>query len=72
MLTIESAEVKMEPLTFTPQLHVNFIVDLTVVAKEQLNNSQHNLAEIIGNEVIRQTSVWLSMTSNNEGHYEMA
>lgn len=72
MLTIESAEVKLDQYTFIPYLHVNFCVDLTIVEKAMLDNPQHILAETIGNEVIRQTSVWLALTADDGVTHEVA
>lgn len=63
MLTIESAEVKIRPYYFTPSLYVSFIVDLNIV-RSRFDDPEHDLAQIIGLEVINQTKLWLALTTD--------
>lgn len=65
MITIESTDVRMDPNTFTPQLHVHFIVDLEV-ARDGIDQPEHDMASHIGNEVIRQARMWHAMTRSEE------
>lgn len=67
MITIVDSDVKFDPNTFTPQLHVHFTVDLVVVG-EGIDKPEDDLAGIIGNEVIRQARVWYSLT-RTEGEW---
>lgn len=68
MITIESTEVRMDPNTFSPQLHVHFIVDLEV-ARDGIDQPEHDMASHIGNEVIRQARMWHAMTRSEETAY---
>lgn len=68
MITIESTELSMEPNTFTPQLHVHFVVDLEVV-RDGIDQPEHDMASHIGNEVIRQARMWHAMTKSGEIPY---
>lgn len=70
MITIESTELRYDQTTFTPRLHVQFAVDLTVV-REGIDQPEHDLATIIGNEVIRQARMWHAMTRSEETVHEV-
>lgn len=65
MLTIESAEVKFDPLDFVPRMHVSFVIDLNVV-RDGLDRTEDDLAAIIGSEVINQAKMWAALTRSED------
>lgn len=68
MLAIESAEVKFDPLDFTPRMHVSFVIDLSVV-RDGLDRAEDDLAAIIGTEVINQAKLWEALTKSEDSYW---
>jgi len=71
MLSIDSVEVKTDPRTFTPHMHVSFVLNMEAV-RGRLDRPEDDLALIIGQEVLNQTKLWHALRNSNEVSYEMA
>lgn len=61
MLLIKSADIKLDPETFTPWFHVHFAIDLYYV-RNGIDAPEHDIATIIGNEIISQAKIWEALT----------